>query len=769
VTDPARNAERARSALVEDLRRWRAVFLAAAVVAAALLVVAFTAGRLASERTNRSAAVLRAANAAQRSAWLVESAVRLYGLRRDPLAPARAATARSNLSARVAELHHLVAQDSAQAARVDQLAEHLERWDTGFVAPILATGAITAAIADTGTVAFEEVSRAFEQVASIESERRLSLLAIEQRVAWATFSVLFAALIMGGIAFIRTADGLLREAERSRDQQRRLEEQAAELEQQARTMEDQASALEEQAAELEHRVEERDETNRLLERTQTFLDSALDSSPLGIGFYDRELRFQRVNDALARVNGVPIDEHIGRSIEEVIPLLAPVIRPILERVLATGRSEADVFVEGETPAAPGVKRRWQVTYYPIRRAGQQVVGVGCMVHDVTEQSHLEEQLRQSQKMEAVGRLAGGVAHDFNNVLTIIQSYAEVLASELPAESKGREELDAIRSAADRASALARQLLAFSRRQVVIPRVIDVNDVVQGMVSILQRLLRQGIELELTLAPGPVLVRLDPGQVEQVLMNLAINAVDAMPSGGVLHVGTRVGIDTVALDGEAPVPAITLIVRDTGTGMPPEVRERMFEPFFTTKPAGQGTGLGLATTYAIVREAGGDIRVDSTLGAGSSFEVLLPARNASEREPVTRASPIRGVPVSKTNECVLVAEDEPAIRHAICRMLRGHGFRVLEASSGGEALRVAAEEPGRIDLLLTDIRMPGIGGKELVQKLLETRPATRVILMSGYTDDELLREELGDARHVFLQKPFTARAVVAAVRELLSAD
>jgi two-component system cell cycle sensor histidine kinase/response regulator CckA len=282
-------------------------------------------------------------------------------------------------------------------------------------------------------------------------------------------------------------------------------------------------------------------------------------------------------------------------------------------------------------------------------------------------------------------------------------------------------------------------------------------------------LRQGIELELTLAPGPVLVRLDPGQVEQVLMNLAINAVDAMPSGGVLHVGTRVGIDTVALDGEAPVPAITLIVRDTGTGMPPEVRERMFEPFFTTKPAGQGTGLGLATTYAIVREAGGDIRVDSTLGAGSSFEVLLPARNASEREPVTRASPIRGVPVSKTNECVLVAEDEPAIRHAICRMLRGHGFRVLEASSGGEALRVAAEEPGRIDLLLTDIRMPGIGGKELVQKLLETRPATRVILMSGYTDDELLREELGDARHVFLQKPFTARAVVAAVRELLSAD
>ena len=769
MTDPTRTAERARFALVEHLRRWRAVFLVAAAVAATLLAVAFTAGRLASERTNHSAAVLRAANAAQRSAWLVESAVRLYGLREDPLAPARAATARSALVSSVAELKELVAQDPAQAARVDQLAGHLDRWDASFVAPILETGAITAAIADAGTVAFEEVSRAFEEVASIESERRLALLAIEQRVAWATFSVLFAALILGGVAFLRTAGSLLGEAERSRAQQRRLEEQAAELEQQARTMEDQASALEEQAAELEHRVEERDETNRLLERTQAFLDSALDSSPLGIGFYDRALRFQRVNEALARVNGVTIEEHIGRSIEEVIPLLAPVIRPILERVLASGRSESDVLVEGETPAAPGVKRRWQVTYYPIARAGQEVVGVGCMVHDVTERSHLEEQLRQSQKMEAVGRLAGGVAHDFNNVLTIIQSYAEVLASELPASSKGREELDAIRSAADRASALARQLLSFSRRQVVIPRVIDVNDVVRGMVSILQRLLRQGIELEISLTAEPALVRLDAGQVEQVLMNLAINAVDAMPSGGVLHIETRVAADTVASDGEPPVPAITLIVRDTGTGMSPEVRERMFEPFFTTKPAGQGTGLGLATTYAIVREAGGDVRVESVPGDGSAFEVLLPARTASEREPVTRPSPIRGVPVTKTNECVLVAEDEPAIRHAISRMLRGHGFRVLEAASGGDALRAAAEEPGRIDLLLTDIRMPGMGGKELVQKLLETRPGTRVILMSGYTDDELLREELGDARHVFLQKPFTARAVVAAVQDLLSAD
>jgi two-component system cell cycle sensor histidine kinase/response regulator CckA len=769
VTDPRPSAERSRSLLVEDLRRWRAVFLAAAVVAAALLVVAFTAGRLASERTDHSAAVLRAANSAQRSAWLVESAVRLYGLSQDSLAPGRAATARSSLAANVAELTELVAQDPAQADRVRELAAHLAHWDASFVAPILTTGAITVDIARAGTVAFEEVSRGFEEIAAIESARRLALLETEQRVAWATFSVLFAALIIGGMAFMRTADGLLREAERSRDQQRRLEEQAAELEQQARTMEDQASALEEQAAELEHRVEERDQTNQLLERTRVFLDSALDSSPLGIGFYDRALRFQRVNEALARTNGSSIESHIGRSIEEVIPALAPVIRPILERVLATGLAEPDVIVEGETPAAPGVKRRWQVTYYPIRRTGQSVVGVGCMVLDVTERSHLEEQLRQSQKMEAVGRLAGGLAHDFNNVLTIIQSYAEVLTAELPAASKGREELDAIRSAADRASALARQLLAFSRRQVVIPRVLDVNDIVRGMVSILQRLLRQGIELELSLSSEPALVRLDPGQVEQVLMNLAINAVDAMPDGGVLRVSTRVGADTVAEDGEEPVPAVTLVVQDSGTGMSLEVRERLFEPFFTTKPAGQGTGLGLATAYAIIQEAGGIIRVDSTPGAGSMFEVLLPARGASERGPVTRPSPIRGVPVTKSNECVLVAEDEPAIRHAICRMLRGHGYRVLEAASGGDALRVAAEEPGRIDLLLTDIRMPGVGGKELVQKLLETRPGTRIILMSGYTDDELLREELGDARHVFLQKPFTASAVVSAVRDLLSAD
>ncbi len=766
---PQAPAERPPSLLVEDLRRWRRVFAVAAVVAAVLLVVAFTVRRVASDRTEESAAVLRAANAAQRSAWLVESAVRAYGLRGDSQAPARAAAARSALSASIVELRALVAGDTAQQRRVERLAGSLARWDASFIAPILATGAITAEIAEAGTSAFDQVSADFEAVTTMASARRLALLRSEQWTARVIFAVLFLALLSGAVAFLRIAAGLVTAAESAREKQRQLEEQAAELAQQARTMEEQASALELQAAELEHRIEERDDTNRLLERTKAFLDSAIDGSPLGIGIYDRELRFQRVNEALARINGAAMDAHLGRTIEEVIPELAPVIRPILERVLATNRVEADVIVEGQTPAAHGVTRRWQVTYYPIGDPGRPPDGVGCMVLDVTERTLLEAQLRQSQKMEAVGRLAGGIAHDFNNVLTIIHSYAEVLASELPVGTRGREELEAIRAAADRAAALARQLLAFSRRQVVVPRVLDLNEVVGGMESILQRLLRQGIELQLALADEPQLVRMDHGQVEQILMNLAINAVDAMPEGGVLRVSTRRAPDLAQDDGSPGVSAVALCVQDTGTGMTADVRERIFEPFFTTKPEGEGTGLGLATAYAIVRAAGGVIRVESTPGEGSVFEVVLPARRAEDREPMSRPSPALGIPEPQTGENILVVEDEPAIRNAITRMLRTQGYRVIEAGSGEEALRVASAERGRIDLLLSDVRMPGIGGKELVQRLLEARPGTRIILMSGYTDDELLREELGDARHVFLQKPFTAKTVVTAIRDLLNAD
>jgi nitrogen-specific signal transduction histidine kinase len=404
-----------------------------------------------------------------------------------------------------------------------------------------------------------------------------------------------------------------------------------------------------------------------------------------------------------------------------------------------------------------------VTYYPIPGPLQSVAGVGCIVQDVTEQYRTEQQLRQAQKLEAVGRLAGGIAHDFNNVLTVIQSYAEVLSMELEERGEGREEVDAIRAAANRAAGLARQLLTFARREVVIPRDVNVREVVLGMQLIMRRLVPASVQLALELDDEPLVVRIDPGQLEQVVMNLAINAVDAMPDGGRLVI--RSGKGPVGEDGRARA---RLEVIDTGTGISESVRDRLFEPFFTTKPVGRGTGLGLATSYTIVREAGGSIEVVSAPGAGATFRVLLPLADERDAIHARRSSPVRGIDVPGGTERILIAEDEPAIRSAVSRILSAAGYEVLEAQDGTDALRVACGDPRHIHLLLSDVMMPGMGGKDLVRELAASRPETRVVLMSGYTDDAALRADLGAARYAFLQKPFTARDILLAVRTALDA-
>ncbi|HRN54290.1 MAG TPA: response regulator, partial [Gemmatimonadaceae bacterium] len=585
----------------------------------------------------------------------------------------------------------------------------------------------------------------------------------QSRIFWATFLVSLAALAAAFVAVRRLTDGLRIKAREAAERQRTVEEQATELEHQTVVLEEQAGQLEEQTAALEEKVAERDSTLALLEETSRFLDSAIDSSPYGIAFYDRRFRFLRINRALAQINGAPAAAHIGKSIDEMIPALAPTIRPILDRVLATGIAASNIAVEGTTPANPNATRRWVVTYYPIPGPQQSLVGVGCIVQDVTEQHQTEQQLRQAQKLEAVGRLAGGIAHDFNNVLTVIQSYAEVLSFELEERGEGREEVDAIRAAADRAASLARQLLAFARRDVIIPRDVDVREVILGMQLILRRLVPPSVELALDLEEEALIVRIDAGQLEQVVMNLAINGVDAMPEGGRLEIRTRVG--PKAEDGR---PSAILEVVDSGTGMEPSTLERLFEPFFTTKPPGRGTGLGLATSYAIVREAGGQIDVTSVPSQGSTFRVTLPQSAGTRGDRERKSTPVRGIDVAGGNERILLAEDEPAIRSALSRILRAAGYDVLEASNGGEALRLADAETRSIHLLLSDVMMPGIGGKELVQRLAQSRPEVRVVLMSGYTDDAALRADLGAARYAFLQKPFTAREVLLALRTALDA-
>jgi PAS domain S-box-containing protein len=729
---------------------------------AALAIGGFAADRYTARWAALTGDVLRTATQAQRSVWEAESATRTFLLAGDTSAPARVRAEQDSVARLITRLHALTGDNPPQHQRIDNLATALARWDSTFATPVFEGGPLTRSLALAGTVAFDEVSAHLDDFIAVETALRGERLHAQTLVAWAALFTTLVALGLFGTAAARLTRALQSEAASAHSRQLQIGEQSSELEKQASQLEEQAAQLEGQASELRERIVERDETNRLLRQTATFLDTALESAPFGIAFYDRGLRFQRINEALARINGAPAEAHLGRLIEDMIPALAPAVRPILERVLATGVVETNVVVEGETPARPGDQRRWLATYYPIVRPGEPSGGVGCMILDVTDQQRVEQQLRQAQKLEAVGRLAGGIAHDFNNVLTVIQSYAEVLAFEFDEKGRTSEEVNAIRAAADRATALARQLLAFSRRDVIIPRDVDINAVVLGLDLILRRLLSNGVELALDLAPTPVVVRMDSGQLEQVLMNLAINAADAMPTGGSLT------IKTVVAAGEGGNDEATLTVDDSGHGMTAEVQERLFEPFFTTKPPGRGTGLGLATTYAIVTEAGGTIAVTSSPDSGSRFDITLPVSAAPVAEELRRSSPAPGAITARGDEVILVAEDEPAIRNALSRVLSANGYRVLEASNGGEALRIAAAEPGTIHLLLTDVMMPGIGGKELVQRLRESRPTTRVILMSGYTDDAELRTALGNAAFVFLQKPFAARQVVAAIRDALDA-
>jgi two-component system, cell cycle sensor histidine kinase and response regulator CckA len=390
--------------------------------------------------------------------------------------------------------------------------------------------------------------------------------------------------------------------------------------------------------------------------------------------------------------------------------------------------------------------------------------------DVSDRKRLEQQLIQSQKMEAVGRLAGGVAHDFNNLLTAISGYNELVLSQLPPGDPRRGHAEEIRRAADRAAGLTQQLLAYSRRQVLEPKVLDLNAVVSSMEKMLRRLIGEDVELATMQQPGLWPVRADPGQLEQVVLNLAVNARDAMPRGGRLQIATgNVAVDAAsALSGVALVPGdyAVLTVADNGLGMTPEVKARLFEPFFTTKEKGKGTGLGLSTVYGIVKQSGGYIWVDSEPGRGTAFRVYLPRCHA---EP-DRLEPPPASPESTTagSETILLVEDEPEVRNLVEKLLAMQGYTVLVAASPSEALQLCEKERRRIDLLLTDVVMPDMSGRELARRLEPSRPEMRVLYMSGYTEDAIGRHGVLDPEIAFLQKPFSPDALARKVREGLGA-
>ena len=389
-------------------------------------------------------------------------------------------------------------------------------------------------------------------------------------------------------------------------------------------------------------------------------------------------------------------------------------------------------------------------------------------YDITSRRGLEDQLRRVQKMEAVGQLAGGIAHDFNNLLTIIHGHVELLSQRLPLGSAEARDVSAIKLAADRAAAITGQLLAFGRKQVLQPRALDLRAVVAEVATLLRHLVGATVELQVELGRGPMWVRADESQIEQVVLNLVVNARDAMPEGGKVTLSVdRFDADASAMRPRPGMPHgnyVRITVRDTGVGMNTETQARIFEPFFTTKALGKGTGLGLATVYGVVKQSGGWIWVDSAPGAGTTFEILFPEVSPETETPSAAKPSVRS---ARGHETVLLVDDEEDVRTVLCDSLSAQGYNVLRAGSGQEALAVAAKHPGKIDVLITDTIMPGMDGPKLARSLREARPETKVLYISGYTEDASLFANGLLRNEAFLQKPFPLDSLSQKVRALVS--
>jgi PAS domain S-box-containing protein len=469
-------------------------------------------------------------------------------------------------------------------------------------------------------------------------------------------------------------------------------------------------------------------------------------------------RFVAVNAAFARLARRPEASLLGLTYAEIFgPDRADEIARHDAQVLATG---AELHAE-QRVAVDGVTVIYEVIRHPYRGADGAVIGTVGIALDVTERRKLEERVRQSEKMEAVGRLAGGIAHDFNNILTVVLGSAAEL-EQRASDPEARALAQEVVASGERAAALTRQLLAFSRQQpIAADRTVDLNAVVRGLERMLRRVIPESISIETRLDEAPVVVHADPSQLEQVLLNLVVNARDAMPAGGRLEISTRTA-DRAPPECDVAGACALLEVKDSGTGIDASARPHIFEPFFTTKRDGKGTGLGLATVFSIVKRTRGAIAVESAPGAGTSFTVCLPRADGAPAAEGRRASAEEG-----GRGTVLVVEDERAVRAVVCRALERAGYTVLEAPGPDDALALALSA-GRIDVLVTDVVMPGMSGTALAARLVASRPGMRVVFISGYTEDATIRSGALPRGQTFLPKPFDGAAITASVRAALEA-
>ncbi|OGU06862.1 MAG: hypothetical protein A2X82_15765 [Geobacteraceae bacterium GWC2_55_20] len=508
----------------------------------------------------------------------------------------------------------------------------------------------------------------------------------------------------------------------------------------------------------------RKQAEEQLRETLIFNQQIIDSAQEGIIVYDPELRCRVWNPFMERITGVSSAEVLGRPPAEVLPFMQET--GMVERLARILQGETVAATEFPFKVAKTEKSGWiSDSSAPLLNANGEIIGVIGTVRDVTEKRKTEMQLQQAQKMESVGRLAGGVAHDFNNMLTIINCHAGLALMEAGPSHPLREHLEEILSAANRSAAITRQLLAFSRQQVAEPRVINLNEAVSGMLKMLRRLI--GEDIDLIWHPGSELmkVKIDPSQLDQIMANLCVNARDAITGVGRIAIQTgNFTLDEIICDEQTeiqPGEYVMLAVSDNGSGITRDVIKHIFEPFYTTKDVGKGTGLGLATVFGIVKQNGGHIKVYSDTGQGTTFRIYLPGVTGAADSVVREKRAVVG-----GNETILLVEDELAIMRLGTTMLSKLGYSVLSANSPEEAMGLVAENQGRINLLITDIIMPGMNGRDLSDMLLQTNPGMKCLFMSGYTADIMSTRGNMDRYVHFLQKPFSMDSLSAKVRQTL---